>query len=223
MAEQPQWITMYHGHPGQIVNNAKQVRQSKEEVEAEKAEKAEKKQAKVKETEKRWEVGIKHITAMEDEMQKQIMNVHQNATRPDKLNQDIHQEHLLIQQNKTRNLLTPADDASYDEMELETDDVSADTYDPADLPPMSTVGTSESEPELFGAGDEELGNDGDSDDEFIPKEVDKEVDEDNEKDIEAAFQSFMKCYNAEKSKAKADKAKKKEKVSFRHYNQSRLT
>lgn len=87
---------------------------------------------------------------------------------------------------------------------------------------MSTVGTSNSEPEQFRAGDEESGDNG-GDDEFIPEEVNEEDDaEDDEEHIEAAFQSFMKHHNAEKSKSKVGKAKKKEKVIFRHYNQSRL-
>jgi hypothetical protein len=92
------------------VNNAKQVRRSKEEVEAEKAEKAGKKvaaAAKVKEAEQRWEVGIQHVTAIEDEMQKKIINAHENAMCPNKVNQDFHQEHLM-QENETQNLLTHA-------------------------------------------------------------------------------------------------------------------
>lgn len=131
---------MYHSHPGQIVNDVKQVRRSKAEVDVEKAVKARTKQAaaaKVKEIEEQWEVGIKCVAAIEDEMQKQITNACQNAMHPDQVNQDIHQKHLLMQQNETRNLLTHvasyADDASYDKMELETD-VATDTYDPADFP-----------------------------------------------------------------------------------------
>ena len=177
--------------------------------------------AEVKEAKQRQEVGIQRITAIEDEMQKKIINACENAMHPDKVNQDFHQEHLMWE-NETQNLLTHVDEAVQDEMEVGSDNVGADTYEPADLPPMSTVGTSESEPELYGAGDEESDDDGD--DEFIPKEVDEEVDDnDNEEDIEATFQSFMKHCNAEKLKLKVDKAKKKEKVSFRHYDQSRLT
>src|ERR1700733_11293006 len=224
MAERPRRATTYNGHPGQIMNNAKQVRQSKKEVEAEKAEKAEKKAvaaAKVKEAEQRWEVGIQRVAAIENKIQKKINNARENAMRPDKVNQDFHQEHLM-QENETQNLLSHPDEATQDEMELRIDDVGTDTYEPTDLPPMSMVGTSESEPEMYGAGDEESGDDG-GNDEYIPKEGDEEVNaEDNEEDIEAEFQSFMERRNAEKLKEKADKAKKKEKVSFRHYNQSTL-
>jgi hypothetical protein len=80
---------------------------------------------------------------------------------PNKVNQDFHQEHLM-QENESQNLLAHVDQ---DEMELGTDDVGTDTYEPAE---MSMVSTSKSEPELYGAGDEKSGDDG-GDDEFIPE------------------------------------------------------
>jgi hypothetical protein len=164
------------------VNNVKEVRRSKEEVEAEKAEKKAAAAAKVKAAEQRQEVGIQCVAAIEDEMQKKINNACRNAMCPNKVNQDFHQEYLM-QENETQNLLAHLDEAAQDEMELGTDDVGTDTYEPADLPPMSMVGTSKSEPELHGAGGDESG-DGGGDDEYIPKKGDEEVNvEDDEEDI----------------------------------------
>jgi hypothetical protein len=146
-------------------------------------------------------------------MQKQATNARQIAAHPDKV---IYWEHLRRQnENVDPRPIAPADDISHKEIGLdETGDVGTDTYDLADLPPMLTVGTSESEPELFGALDEESGDDGGGD-HFIPKE--DEDDGENggdlhEADMKAVFQTLMDSRKAAKMKTKAGKAKK-EKVS----------
>jgi hypothetical protein len=51
-------------------------------------------EAKKQEANARLKAGIKRIAAKEDEIQQQVANACQNATRPNKVTMDAHQEHL---------------------------------------------------------------------------------------------------------------------------------
>lgn len=102
-------------------------------------------------------------------------------------------------------------------MELdEGGDLGVETDDP-DFPPVSTLCTSKSEPELFGAPDEvELDGDGDKD--FISEAEDEAVakKESEEGDMQAAFELWLKTRGPKgkrKGKDVVGKTKEKEKVS----------
>ena len=190
------------------------MRQSKEEVDVEKEEKAEKKNkavAKVKEAKKHHLVGVQHVAAKENKIEKQVKHGWHNAACPDQVNQDLYQEHQWLQAERELEL-RPISPANKDNMELdEAGDLGVETDNPADFPPKSTVGTSESEPEFFGAaGIYEL--DGDDDDNFIPKKAEGKDDEkeSEEEDMEAAFKLWLKT-NSTKKKDIIRKTKEKEK------------
>lgn len=159
----------------------------------EKKKEAEGKEKAIKEHQK---AGIRQVAAKEDEMEQQVANKHQNAARPNKVSNDSHQEYLKGQ--KVRQLLRhiSSDVASNGEMELDEErgNVGVDADDPAEFPPMSTVDTSESEPEMSGMVDGEFGSKAGNED-FKPESEDESKDNEEEaiddEDLEELFKSFL--------------------------------
>lgn len=159
----------------------------------EKKKEAEGKEKAIKEHQK---AGIRQVAAKEDEMEQQVANKHQNAARPDKVSNDSHQEYLKGQ--KVRQLLRhiSSNVASNGEMELDEErgDVGVDADDPAECPPMSTVDTSESEPEMSGMVDGEFGSEaGNKDFKLESEDESKDNEEEaiDDEDLEELFKSFL--------------------------------
>jgi hypothetical protein len=129
-------------------------------------------------------------------MEQQVANKHQNAARPDKVNNDSHQEYLKGQKARQLSKHISSDVASDGKMALDEEmgDVGVDTDDPAEFPPMSTVDTSESEPEMSGLVDGEFGSEA-GDEDFKPESEDELKDDEEEatddEDLEELFKSHQ--------------------------------
>ena len=212
MSNRPKRSTTYKGHPGQIVNDAKQTRRSKEEVEAEKAEKMAKKvelEAQKQEAIARRTAGVKRVAAKEDEIQLQVATARQNATRPDKVAMDAHQEHLKRQKERealSKPIPSAINETVDDEMVVDDEqgDDGFDTDDQVDFPPVSILDSS-SERGLS----EPINNYGDESEEGDKDYVNNQSGEDGENSVDEAVAAFLK-----ERAAKKKKEKKPERVSL---------